>query len=122
MDYYEDQLETWKASRRRLLPLSRFNDDDIRPIDYSSWRATEQAHTHYRVLPELEELQHQVEIKGLQKPVEIWASVDGSSPVVSDGHHRITVLKRLGWTHVPYRWYHYHPNTRKRSYQRRHLP
>ncbi|WP_145500871.1 hypothetical protein [Streptomyces sp. CFMR 7] len=124
MDYFEDQLDSWLQSSRRLLPISRFNDKDIRSFDYPTWKGTEQAHMWFGE-PErmLQELKNRIEIEGLRKPVEIWAaSTEGHSPVVYDGHHRITVFRQLGWTHIPYRWFTSHPITRKHTYHRKPIP
>lgn len=123
MNYFEDQLDQWLTSRRRLLPLARFNDNDIRPMDEPTWRGVEQLHTRFgQNEKHLEMLMDRIELEGLKRPVEIWANENGELPVVYNGHHRITVFRHLGWTHIPYRWFSSHPTTRVHTYYRKPLP
>lgn len=90
--------------RRHLVPLTRFADDDIASMDYDSWRATESRYEwHPRERKKMEELIESIRWEGLRNKVEIMAR--GTALNVANGHHRVVVLRKLGWTHVPYRWY-----------------
>jgi len=89
--------------RRLIVPLSRFNDNDICSMDYSSWKATEYWYdTDAKERAKVQRLMASIELHGLRERVEI--RYDGG-PIMANGHHRIVALRRLGWTHVPYRWY-----------------
>lgn len=106
--------------RRNLVPLTRFADDDIRSMDYSSWRATEGRYEwHPEERKKMEELIESIHWEGLRTKVEIMCR--GSALNVADGHHRVVALRKLGWTHVPYRWYIVIPFT-PQSYRRGRLP
>lgn len=92
--------------RKKIVPLSRFNDDDIMAFDYATWKSAGivyqrpyEAHIH-----QIDELAHDIECYGLHTKIEIMQR--GDSLYVADGHHRVYVLKNvLSWTHIPYRWY-----------------
>lgn len=110
-------------ARRKIVSLSRFNDDDIRPMDYDSWRSTESRYQYdYDERKKIELLTEDIERNGLRKKIEIMRRGDALN--VCDGHHRVVVLKALGWTHIPYRWF--IPDVRSTwhgpRYQRHHLP
>lgn len=89
--------------RRLIVSLDRFTDDDIASFDYGSWNRTETAYSYPQAAAEMENLIADIECNGLRKKIEIM--LRGDFLYVADGHHRVVALKRLGWTHVPYRWF-----------------
>lgn len=92
-----------QLNRRLIVPLSRFNDQDICAMDYSTWKATEDWYEwDPRERIKIKKLMESIELHGLRTKIEIC--YDGG-PAVADGHHRIVALRKLGWTHVPYRWF-----------------
>lgn len=92
-------------ARKKIIPLSRFTDDDIYSMDYASWAATESRYEwHPEDRTQMEKLVEDIERNGLRKKIEI--AQHGGRLHVSDGHHRVIALrKHLGWTHIPYRWF-----------------
>lgn len=90
--------------RRRLVPIDRFNDDDIACMDAENWRSLD---GYYRARSDerehLQRLQVDMEENGIFRHVEIGAW--GNSLFVADGHHRVQTARALGWTHLPYRWF-----------------
>lgn len=113
-----------QLKRRLIVPLSRFNDDDIQSMDYSSWRATENWYEwDRRERNKIRDLMDSIELHGLREKIEI--RYDGG-PIMANGHHRIVALRKLGWTHVPYRWYvpdaRWTALTHRRVYVRAQLP
>lgn len=90
--------------RRHIVPLARFSDDDVASMDYDSWKATASRYEwHPDERKKMEELIESIRWEGLRNKVHIVAR--GALFNVADGHHRVVALRRLGWTHVPYRWY-----------------
>jgi hypothetical protein len=73
-------------------------------MDYDSWKATASRYEwHPDERKKMEELIESIRWEGLRNKVHIVAR--GALFNVADGHHRVVALRRLGWTHVPYRWY-----------------
>jgi uncharacterized protein YlbG (UPF0298 family) len=91
--------------RKLIVPLSRFNDGDIRSFDYRTWSSTEERYSWlYDERKKIEQLVKDIERNGLRNKIEIMKR--GDHLYVTNGHHRVVVLKKhLGWTHIPYRWF-----------------
>lgn len=105
MIYTEDMLKhppPEVLKRRLIAPLSRFHDDDIMSFDYGTWRSTESQYD-FREKERLNGLMDNIERKGLTTRIDLM--LRGEHLYVANGHHRVVALKRLGWTHIPYRWY-----------------
>lgn len=92
------------AEQLRLLPLVYFSDDGIHTMDYRTWDGAER---HYleSEREHLDKLTGQIQKYGILDRIEIAWHGPGYLPHMYDGHHRIVILRRLGWTHAPYRWW-----------------
>lgn len=88
----------------RLLPLTYFSNDGIHTMDFRTWAGAE---NHYLVREReyLDKLTDQIERYGVLDRIEISWHGPGYLPHICNGHHRVVILRRLGWTHAPYRWY-----------------
>lgn len=88
----------------RLLPLDWFHDNGIYALDYGTWAATESHYLAYE-REQLDKLRSQIDRWGLLERIEISWHGPGYLPRMCNGHHRVVILRQLGWTHAPYRWY-----------------
>lgn len=91
------------AELLRLLPLTHFRDDGIHTMDFRTWAGAER-HYLQSQRDHLDEITDQIERYGVLERVEISWHGPGYLPHIYNGHHRVVVLRRLGWTHAPYRW------------------
>lgn len=92
------------AALLRLLPLTYFSDDGIHTMDFRTWLGAE---THYLAIEReyLDKITDQIERYGVLERIEISWHGPGHLPHMVNGHHRVVILRRLGWTHIPYRWF-----------------
>lgn len=92
------------AELLRLLPLTYFCDDGIHTMDFRTWAG---AKSHYLQdeRDHLDKLTDQIEQYGVLERIEIAWHGPGYLPHIYNGHHRVVILRRLGWTHVPCRWF-----------------
>lgn len=91
--------------RRQIVALTRFNNDDIVSGDHETWGAAEAWYAGYTENRRIERLMRSIESEGLRTKIEIRWDGPGTPLMLTNGHHRVMALRRLGWTHVPYRWY-----------------
>lgn len=97
---------TGPAGKVFWMPMDQLGDELVRSGDFDTWgSAWPELHRELRT-PDWCGLENDIRENGLENPVDVRFQMGGwrSRAFVSDGHHRLAVLRRLGWSRFPYRW------------------
>jgi hypothetical protein len=92
------------VARLCLVNLDRFNDHDITCGDFGTWT---ELYTNYTEPDQRERLDRLVALMprhGALGHLQITQYTDRLA--LSNGHHRVWAAREIGFTHLPYQWYH----------------
>lgn len=104
--------ERYTGPRRNVfwMPVDQLADDLVQTGDFGWWSLAWPSLEKDLGRWEWSDLEKDILLNGLEDPVELqsragsWGSWRNRI-VLTDGHHRVAALRKMGWKRFPYRWF-----------------